>query len=125
MNDLIEHLVFTAVAIMLYLPARRAKRLYSGRNYSKTKYRIFATYNFALAGIYFDFMQTRRIPFYGEMHTIILELLATLMILLHITSFPQEQKVRPWRFKKRFNFKIRKHKLALSQYHKAQKNKDQ
>lgn len=125
MNTIIEHLVFTAIASMLYLPARWAKRLYSGRNHSKTKYRIFASYNFALACMYLDFIQTRRIPFYGEMHTIILELLATLMILLHITSFPQEQKVRPWRFKKRFNFKIRKHKLALRQYRKAQQNKDQ
>jgi len=116
MTGLLEHLIFFITAIFVYLPARKMKFYFSGKNFTTTKCLTATTYNLIIIVIHMDFLKTSNIPFYGHMEKYILGWLSMVMIWLHASALPMEWKIRPWRPSKIFDPKIRKHKLPFDRY---------
>lgn len=113
MTELLEHIAFITIAIAIYLPAQKAKFAFSGKNYTQTKYLIMVTYNFSIIYTHMNFLKTNHIPFYGHMGKYILGWLSLAMIFIHAAALPMAWKRRPWRLRKMFDPKIRKHKLTF------------
>ncbi|GAB7533127.1 hypothetical protein PS3A_55430 [Pseudomonas sp. 3A(2025)] len=123
MNDWIEHFVFVTLAILLYAPSRWAKFALSGQSFTTTKLLAATFYNLIVIVIYMDFIKTSNIPFYGHLDKYILGWLSMAMIWLHASALPMEWQRRPWRLRKVFDPKIRKHKLTFDRYRLEQPRK--
>lgn len=123
MSSFFTHFLFIIFSVLLYLPARRMKYAFSGRNYSGKKFWLATLYSLLLACLYFDYFKSGTIPFYGPLDRTILGWVSILMFLLHTSTFPREWKVRRWYLIRRFNLKICKHKKTLDEYRMAHRRK--
>lgn len=99
------------------------KYLFSGRNYSKRKLYLATFYSILIACLYFEYVKTGIIPFYGALDRTILGWVSLIMIFMHTSTIPREWKVRRGYLKRHFNLKIRKHKQAFDEYRMAHRRK--
>ncbi len=123
MTEPLEHLIFIIAALLIYLPAYKMKFVFSGKNYTQTKSLAAALYNILAAYLYINFLKTSQMPFYGHMTQNNLGWLCFIMMFLHAAALPMQWKRRPWRSRKIFDPKIRKHKLTFDRYRLAQPRK--
>ncbi len=122
-NNMNEIIIILAIIVVIYIPAHWAKFAFSGKGFSNTKLWILMIYNIYAGSLHMYFLEKGHIPFYGSMDRFPLGWLSALMIFLHISAIPTTWKRRPWRLRKRFDPKIRKHKLTFDRYRLAQPRK--
>lgn len=123
MNNFLLHFLFIILSVLLYLPARRMKYAFSGRNYSEKKFWLATLYSLLLACLYLDYFKSGTIPFYGPLDRTVLGWVSIFMFLLHAFTLPREWKVRRGYLTRRFNLKIRKHEQAFDEYRMAHHRK--
>jgi len=110
MSGLSFYLIFTTIAIALYIPSRWSKSAFSGEHYTPAKYWLAVSYNMVLSFIHNRFVQTGKLPYIGYTDNSVMGWLSMVMMVLHLCSLPAPWLRRPWFKRRKFDPRFRRHK---------------
>ncbi|KQQ66508.1 hypothetical protein ASF84_24695 [Pseudomonas sp. Leaf127] len=123
MNNTLLALLVIAVSTVFYLPAHWTKFAWSGRGFTKARNHIMLIYNILMIIYHSYLIESGRLFSQESLLFLPAGFLSAALILFHGLAIPREHKNRRWRWRNRFDPKIRRHKKSIHDYRREHRKK--